>query len=72
MTDEFDQRRKAPYPQKDPIDAEALRFVKSWHRCPELHDVLWYKGVNLGEMDEYNLLPLVITALLDAREHPGR
>lgn len=68
MTREFEERKTAPYPGMDPIDAEALRFTKSWHRYPGIHEAIWYRGVNLGEVDEYLLLPEVITALLEREE----
>lgn len=68
MTPEFDARRQEPYPHADAIDREALRFLKSWHRAPELQDVIWYRGVNLGEVDEYDLLPHIIRALVAEEE----
>ena len=68
MAGEFDKRLNAKYPGADPIDARALRFVKSWHRYPVFHDALWYRGINLGEMAEYLLLPEVITALVEEEE----
>ncbi|MBN2307953.1 MAG: hypothetical protein JXR94_03220 [Candidatus Hydrogenedentes bacterium] len=72
MTHEFQERKEAAYPDADPEDAEALRFVKSWHRYPPLHEALWYRGVNLGEVDEYLLLPEIITALLERDERRQR
>lgn len=72
MTREFEDRKNAPYPDAEPVDAEALRFVKSWHRHPALHEALWYHGVNLGEVDEYMLLPEVITALVERDERRRR
>jgi len=70
MPHEFDKRRNAPHSDCTEMDQEALRFIKSWHRAPELHDILWYKGVNLGEVDEYDTFPEVVKALIDreARE----
>lgn len=62
---EFEEWRSQEYPGRDPLDAEVLRFVKSWHRHPALHEVLWYRGVNLGEVDEYTLIPEVLTALVE-------
>jgi hypothetical protein len=67
MTREYEERRTGDHRAADDIDREALRFVKSWHRHPDVHDALWYHGVNLGEVDEYMLLPEVIAALI-ARE----
>lgn len=65
MTHEYNARRTEPYPDRSAIDAMALRFIKSWHRHPDLHDLMWYKGVNLGEMDEYDTLPEVIAAIIE-------
>ena len=62
---EFEERKNQEYPDRDPLDEEVLRFVKSWHRHPALHDLLWYRGVNLGEVDEYTLIPEVLTALVE-------
>ncbi|HIJ72894.1 MAG TPA: hypothetical protein HPP83_02225, partial [Candidatus Hydrogenedentes bacterium] len=49
----------------DPVDAEAVRFTKNWHRHRAFHDALWCRGVNLGETDEYLLFPEVLGALID-------
>ena len=67
MTREFEERKTAEYTD-DPIDLEALRFVKSWHRYPPLHEAVWYKGVNLGEVGEYALIPEIITVLLQREQ----
>lgn len=64
MTREFRDRRDAPHDDADPIAAQTLGFVKSWHRYPPLHDALWFRGVNLGEADEYILFQEVMSALL--------
>lgn len=71
MTREFDQRKKMPYPDLPALEGEAMRFVKSWHRYPPLHDALWYRGINLGEMDEYDLFPDVLSALVESDKGPG-
>lgn len=68
MTQEFEDLKRAAFQDTDEIDTEALRFVKSWHRHPALHEAIWYHGVNLGEVDEYMLLPEVIAALLEREE----
>lgn len=72
MTPEYEARREAPYADADPIDREALRFLKSWHRAPELQDILWYRGVNLGEADEYDVLPHIIRTLVALEEQDRR
>ena len=72
MTHEFDERKNASYPDADPIDGDTLRFVKSWHRHPALHEALWYHGVNLGEMGEYMLIPEVISTLVEHEKGHGR
>ena len=55
-------------PAVDPVDAAALHFVKSWHQYPELQEALFYHGVNLGEVNEYLLLPEIITVLIEREE----
>jgi len=65
MTREFRERKEDPYPDADPEDREALRFAKSWHRYPPLHEAVWYRGINLGEADEYYLIPEIVPALLE-------
>ena len=60
MNYEYEKRQSDPHQDRSPLDQEALRLVKSWHRHPALHDLLWYKGVNLGEVDEFDLLPEII------------
>ena len=72
MAHEFEERRDAPYPQADPLDREAMRFVKSWHRYPPLHDALWYRGVNLGEANEYLLFQEVMSILLEREKRQGK
>ena len=70
---EVEERKTATYPEiTGPIDAEALRFTKSWHRYPDIHEAVWYRGINLGEVDEFILLPEVITALLEREERQRR
>ncbi|MBI5094099.1 MAG: hypothetical protein HZB26_16860 [Candidatus Hydrogenedentes bacterium] len=69
MTHEFEELKHKPYPPEvDPLDAEALRFTKSWHRYPGIHSAIWYHGVNLGEVDEYMLICEVITALVEREQ----
>lgn len=67
MDDSFEARANAEHPDKDSLDAEAYRFVTSWHRHPQLHDALWYHGVNLGEVDEYVLMQEIVAILVKAR-----
>ena len=71
MTREFDQRKTMPCLDLPPLEGEAMRFVKSWHRYPPLHDPLWYRGVNLGEMDEYDVFPEVLAALVEREKGQG-
>ena len=69
MTREFEEAKNAPFDRTaDETDREALRFVKSWHRHPVLYDAIWYRGINLGEVNEFMLLPEVITALVEREE----
>jgi hypothetical protein len=68
MTREFEERKNAEHPDADPIDTEALRFVKSWHRYPPIHEAMWYRGINLGEVDEYILFQEIMTAILEREE----
>ena len=73
MTREFEDLKNKPYgPEVDPLDAEAMRFVKSWHRYPGIHQAIWYHGVNLGETDEYMLIGEVISALVEREKRLGR
>lgn len=44
------------YPDADPDEALALDFTKNWHRHPSMREAIWYRGVNLGAMGEYQLL----------------
>ena len=67
MTREFEERNAAPYADRTPLDAEALRITNAWHRHPAVHESVWHYGVNLGEMSEYLLLPDVVKFLV-ARE----
>ncbi|MCP4642446.1 MAG: hypothetical protein GY851_18520 [bacterium] len=64
MTREFEERKSTAW-SEDPVDNKALQFVKSWHRHPAVHEAVWYKGVNLGEMAEYALIPEMMTVLVD-------
>lgn len=52
-----------------PEDQPAMEFVTSWHGHPSLHDALWYRGVNIGEMFEWNLVQEVIPLLNRLREN---
>lgn len=65
MTREFQERKQTAYPDTDPTEVEALRFTKGWHRYPGVHSAMWYKGINLGEMDDYVLLGKVLKILLE-------
>ena len=40
MRREFEERKNAPCPGADPEDVEILRFVKSWHRYPPIHEAI--------------------------------
>ncbi len=70
LPEEFIQWRDASI-EGAKADVDAVRFVTSWHRFPDLHDVLWYRDVNLGEVLEWALTPEVI-AILAARDEKGR
>ena len=65
MTDEFDELRNEVHPDAPPLDREALRLVRSWHRDPAVHEAVWYQGVNLGEAVEFSLLPRIIRLLVE-------
>jgi len=60
----FFEETTESYPDACPEENEAFRFVRNWHRTPELHDAIWYKGLNLGELNEYVLFSAVLKALL--------
>jgi hypothetical protein len=64
--DEFSALKQRAFPDREPIDKAALRFVKSWHRHPVLRDTLTYQGVNLGELDEFVLIQKIIPILVAA------
>lgn len=69
--DDFEARRQRAYPDREAIDVAALRFVKSWHRHPGLNGALGYRGVNIGEVDEFVLIQRIIPVLVheEARRH---
>lgn len=67
MTKEFEQRRDTAHAGLTSVEAEAVRFVKSWHRHPALREALWYRGVNLGEVNEFALFADIFPVLA---EHP--
>lgn len=68
MSRVFREREVQAPPDADAIDIQALRFVKNWHQYPGIKEALEYRGVNLGEMNEYLLLPEVITSLVELQE----
>lgn len=68
MSREFEELKNAPYPHADDIDRKALQFTKSWHRHPALHDALWYRGINLGELDEFVLMQEVVRILVEQED----
>ena len=72
MTREFELRKNATYSARtEPIDVEAMRFTQSWHRYPGFHEAMWYRGVNLGEADEFILMTDVVPALLEREKRSG-
>ena len=64
MKQEFEQRKEMEVVGADQEEVHAVRFVKSWHRFPVFHDAIWYRGINLGEADEYILVNPILKALL--------
>ena len=49
------------------LDRTMLGFVRTWHRHPVVEDLLWYRGINLGEMVEYCLVQGTVRALMASR-----
>ena len=68
--EEFRQKSRQEIPGADAVEQEALCFVKSWHRQPELHPFLWYRGVNLGEMDEFQQYSDVLPHFVERAREP--
>ncbi|MBX7256051.1 MAG: hypothetical protein K1Y02_06785 [Candidatus Hydrogenedentes bacterium] len=64
---EFRERRDEDLPGLAPLDAETLRFVRSWHKHPAIAEALCKDGLNLGEAIEFDLLQEVVPILLAAR-----
>ncbi len=71
MSHEYQKRQEATFPGRSELDQEALRFIKSWHRHPALQDLLWYRGINLGEVDEFDMFPEILELLVDRAEREG-
>jgi len=72
LTREFLERRDDPAPGLSDADAAAMRFVRSWHRFPALHENVWYRGISLGEVLEWALIPEVIAALAEDEDRQDR
>ena len=68
--DSFEAARDRAYPDREAIDAMALRFVKSWHKHPMLREALMHQGVNVGELDEFELIQKIIPILVAHFEGP--
>jgi hypothetical protein len=68
--EKFEQKRRQEIPGADVVEQEALRFVKSWHRLSALHAFLWYRGVNLGEMDEFQQYSDVLPHFVERHRDP--
>ena len=63
---EFEQRKSASFDGiTSSIDEQMMQLVRSWHRHPCIAPALWYRGVNMGEMLEWALIPHVMESLLD-------
>lgn len=69
MRQEFEERKSRAVPDADPEERETVQFVKSWHRYPAFHEAIWYRGINLGEADEYILVSPTLTSQL---RHAGK
>ncbi len=48
-----------------PRQRKAFEFAASWHQRPEMEDVLWLDGVNLGEALESVVALHLYAALRD-------
>ena len=53
------------------ITAEATRVAETWHRSPELSDLLTHRGVDLGAPTERELLHLISEGLVLQRSGRG-
>ena len=51
-----------------PLQREVLAFIRGWHQVPEIQEVLWCHGVNLGETAEYLLYDPVLAVLRRCEE----
>lgn len=66
MRGAFEEAKSRDYPSAEtPIETAALRFTHSWSSWPPLHLLLHYRGVNLGETNEYHLFPKALADLLN-------
>jgi len=63
MSDVMDNSAPHAHVSHDPVDVTAMALAREWPHWPELHDVLWYRGVNLAEADEYLLFAGTMEAL---------
>ncbi|MCL4219278.1 MAG: hypothetical protein KJ052_20035 [Candidatus Hydrogenedentes bacterium] len=63
---EFESLRHGALMDVSGADLLACQIVKSWHRHPAVADVLWYHGINAGEILEYlyfqEVIPVVAAA----------
>jgi hypothetical protein len=67
---DFMDRRDRSRSEQSTVDRHAQAIAYSWHRHPTVAAHLWYRGVNLGEMVEYSVIPRLVAAFLEAGRLP--
>ncbi len=60
LGDNLSQRKEG-----HPVDLEALSFTRSWFQHRVFADAVWHSGINLAEMNEYDIFLNVLRVLFD-------
>ena len=69
MSQRFEMKRIEP---THPLERLALDFVHKWFEHPVFHDSVWHEGINLAELNEYEIFGSALSALIRHQEQDSQ